>query len=159
MTWAVKQQPFVDFKSFQDDLNRVFGGAFSGVLNDAAAPCQWSPRVDVYEDDNAIKLAADLPGVKPEDFKLSIENFKLTLSGERKFDEAEKKENWHRVERRYGTFSRTFTLPVTVNVEDVKAEFKDGVLAITLPKREDVKPRTIKVEVKNGAKTVETSSN
>jgi HSP20 family protein len=157
MTWTVKQQPFVDFKSFQDDLNRVFGGAFAGVLNDEVPAAQWSPRVDVYEDEHAIKLEADLPGVKPEDFKLSIENFKLTLSGERKFAEGENKENWHRVERRYGSFSRNFTLPTTVNVEDVKAEFKDGVLRITLPKREEVKPRTIRVEVKNGEKTVETA--
>jgi HSP20 family protein len=156
MTWAVKNQPFVDFKTFQDDFSRVFGNVF----NEAAAPaCQWSPRVDVFEDDNLIKLEADLPGVKGEDFKLSIENFKLTLSGERKFADAAQKDKWHRVERRYGKFERTFTLPVTVNLEAVKAEFKDGVLAITLPKREEVKARTIHVEVKNGAKTVETSGN
>ena len=78
MTCTVKPQQFVDFKAFQDDLNRVFGGAFAGVLNDQAPACQWSPRVDVYEDNNAIRLEADLPGVKPENFKLSIENFKCS---------------------------------------------------------------------------------
>ncbi|MDQ3010155.1 MAG: Hsp20/alpha crystallin family protein [Acidobacteriota bacterium] len=97
-------------------------------------------------------IEADLPGLKAEDFNLSVENFQLTLSGERRFEKEVKKEgnqsNWHRVERNYGSFSRTFTLPVTVNVEAVKAEFKDGVLHVTLPKREEVKARNINVTVK-----------
>jgi HSP20 family protein len=104
--------------------------------------------VDIYEDENSIVLEADLPGVKPEDFKLSIENYKLSLSGERKFEREQKGENYHRVERSYGSFTRTFALPSTVNVDNVKAEFKDGVLRVTLAKREEVKARQIEVTVK-----------
>jgi HSP20 family protein len=99
-------------------------------------------------------LEADLPGVKPEDFKLSIENYKLTLSGERKFEKEQQKDNWHRVERSYGTFTRTFALPNTVNVEEVKAEFRDGVLRVSLPKREEVKARQIEVKVTDAPKVV-----
>ena len=161
-TCVVKNDPFIDLKSVQDEFNRVFGNGipniFSGVQT---AANKWSPKVDVFEDENAIVIEADLPGLKAEDFNLSVENFKLTLSGERKFEKEVKTEgnqgNWHRVERNYGSFSRTFTLPVTVNVEAVKAEFKDGVLHVTLPKREEVKARNISVTVKtetNGVQTV-----
>ena len=160
MSWIVKRDPFSDLRSLQDEFNRTFNTAFPGVLGkfeEGLLTGKWSPSVDIYEDQNSIKLEADLPGVKPEDFKLSIENYKLTLSGERKFDKEDRGENWHRVERSYGSFTRTFTLPSTVNVEDVKAEFKDGVLSVTLPKREEVKARQIQVAVKtdgNGAKAV-----
>lgn len=160
MSWIVKRDPFNDLRSLQDEFNRTFNTAFPGVfgkLEEGLLTGKWSPSVDIYEDQNSIKLEADLPGVKPEDFKLSIENYKLTLSGERKFDKEDRGDNWHRVERSYGSFTRTFTLPSTVNVEDVKAEFKDGVLSVILPKREEVKARQIQVAVKtdgNGAKAV-----
>jgi len=104
--------------------------------------------VDIFEDQNSITLEADLPGLKPGDFNLSIENYRLTLSGERKFEEEKKGDNWRRVERSYGSFTRAFSLPSTVNVDAVNAEFKDGVLRVTLPKREEVKARQIQV---NGA--------
>lgn len=162
MSWVVNRDPFNELRSFQGEFNRAFNTAFPGFFNTLGANFEeglltgkWTPNVDIYEDPQAIKLEADLPGVKAEDFKLSIENYKLTLSGERKFDKEEKGENWHRVERSYGSFTRTFTLPSTVNVEEVKAEFKDGVLSITLPKREEVKPRQIQVAIKtegSGAK-------
>ena len=143
----VKTAPFAGFKTFQDDFSRAFGDACAGIFDNVQVNT-WAPRVDVFENQDIIKLVADLPGVKPEDFKLSVENFKLTLSGERKFEGEEQKENWHRVERRYGAFERSFTLPKTVDVEGVKAEFKEGVLTVSLPKREEIKPRTINVEVK-----------
>ena len=161
-TCVIKREPFIDLKSVQEEFNRVFGSGIPNIFSGVEAVAnKWTPRADVFEDEDAIVIEADLPGLKAEDFNLSVENFKLTLSGERKFEKDVKKEgnqgNWHRVERNYGSFSRTFTLPVTVNVEAVKAEFKDGVLYVTLPKREDVKARNINVTVKtetNGANGV-----
>jgi HSP20 family protein len=137
----------------QDDFNRLFTTTLPRLFNgEEVLSGSWSPRVDISETENSIVLEADLPGLKPEDFKLSIENFKLTLSGERKFEEEKKGENWHRVERSYGSFARTFSLPNTVSVEEVKADFKDGVLRVTLPKREEVKARQIEVKIGDPAK-------
>jgi HSP20 family protein len=156
----IKRDPFGELRNLQDDFNRIFGSAVprlfgneEGLLGGA-----WAPGVDIYEDQNAIVLEADLPGLKPGDFNLSIENYKLTLTGERKFEREKKSDNWHRVERGYGSFTRAFSLPSTVNVEEVNAEFKDGVLRVTLPKREEVKARQIQVQIKAdaiGAKAAE----
>lgn len=155
MSWMVRRDPLSELKNMQEDFNRVFSGAFPRIFTgEDVLSGAWSPRVDIFEDQNSIVLEADLPGVKPEDFKLSIENYKLTLSGERKFEKEQQKENWHRVERSYGTFTRTFALPNTVNVEDVKAEFQEGVLRVSLPKREEVKARQIEVKVTDAPKTV-----
>lgn len=160
MTWMIKRDPFSELRNLQDDFNRIFSSAAprffgneEGLLGGA-----WAPGVDIYEDQNAIVLEADLPGLKPGDFNLSIENYKLTLTGERKFESERKSDNWHRVERSYGSFTRAFSLPSTVDVEEVNAEFKDGVLRVTLPKREEVKARQIQVQVKAdavGAKAAE----
>ncbi len=157
MSWMIKADPFNELKGVQQDFARLFGGAFPRVFaGEEVLSGNWSPRVDIFEDENSIVLEADLPGMKAEEFKLSIENFKLTLSGERKFEKETKEGSWHRVERNYGSFTRTFSLPNTVNVDGVKADFRDGVLRVTLPKREEVKARQIQVEVKaNGAKPVE----
>src|SRR5262245_38881056 len=141
MSLIVRRDPFNEFMNiFNTSLPRIFNG--HEVVNN-----RWQPGVDIREDRNAIVLEADLPGVKSEDFKLSIENNRLTLSGERKFEKESKGENFHRVERSYGNFTRTFTLPSTVNVEEAKAEFSGGVLRVTLPKREEAKSREIKIEV------------
>lgn len=151
MNWMVRRDPMNEFKNLQEDFNRVFGGALPRFFsNEETLSGHWSPRVDIYEDEHAIVVEADLPGLQPGDFKLSIENFKLTLSGERKFEKDVKADNngWHRLERSYGSFTRTFSLPSTVNVEVVNAEFNDGVLRVTLPKREEVKARQIDVQVK-----------
>jgi HSP20 family protein len=151
----IRRDPFSEMKSIQEDFNRIFNTALPRFFGgDDVLRGNWSPSVDISEDQNSIRLEADLPGVKPEDFNLSIENYKLTLSGERKFENEQKGENFHRVERSYGSFSRTFTLPSTVNVDAVKAEFKDGVLRVTLPKREEVKARQIEVNVKTDGQGV-----
>jgi HSP20 family protein len=155
MNWMVRRDPMNELKSLQEDFNRVFGGGLPRFFNgEETLSGHWSPRVDIYEDEHAIVVEADLPGLQPGDFKLSIENFKLTLSGERKFEKDVKADNngWHRLERSYGSFTRTFSLPSTVNVENVNAEFNDGVLRVTLPKREEVKARQIDVQVKTEAK-------
>lgn len=149
---VIKRDPmFADLRNIQDEFSRFFAGGLPRFFgNEEVFTGKWSPNVDIFENENSIVLEADLPGLKAEDFNLSIENYRLTLNGERKFEKEVKGENWHRVERNYGSFTRTFTLPNTVNVEDVKAEFKDGVLRVTLPKREEVKARNINVTVKNG---------
>lgn len=111
----------------------------------------WAPHVDIYEGEQAIVLEADLPGVKATDFTLAVENNILTLSGERRLEKDVKGDRYHRIERQYGRFTRTFNLPSSVNVEKVGAELRDGVLRVTLPKREEVRARQIRVEVKGEA--------
>ena len=147
---VVKRDPvFADLRNIQDEVSRIFTGGLPRFFGgEEVFTGKWSPNVDIFENEGSIVLEADLPGMKAEDFNLSIENYRLTLTGERKFDREEKGENWHRVERNYGTFTRTFTLPNTVNVEEVKAEFKDGVLRVVLPKRDEVKARNINVTIK-----------
>jgi HSP20 family protein len=148
MSRLVRRDPFSELRGLQDDFARLFNTTWPRFFNgEEALSGSWAPSVDIYEDQNSIVLEADLPGIKPEDFKLSIENYKLTLSGERKLEKEEKGENFHRIERSYGSFTRNFTLPSTVNVDEVKADFKDGVLRVTLPKREEVKAREIQVAV------------
>ena len=150
-TGVVKRDPvFADFRNLQDEFSRFFTGGLPRIFGgEEVFTGKWSPNVDIFENESSIVLEADLPGMKAEDFNLSIENYRLTLTGERKFEKEDRGENWHRVERNYGTFTRTFSLPNTVNVEEVKAEFKDGVLKVTLPKREEVKARNINVTVKS----------
>src|SRR6185295_1566844 len=108
----------------------------------------WSPSVDIYETENELVLRADLPDVKLEDIEVRVENQTLTLSGERKFEQDSKVRGYHRIERSYGAFTRSFTVPATVESDKVHAEFKNGVLTVTLPKKEAAKPRQVKVEVK-----------
>jgi HSP20 family protein len=144
----VRFDPFRDLASMQDRINRIFGEAYvgndEGVLNRG----DWRPPVDIYENDkHEIVLRAELPGLKREDLDIRVENNTLTLRGERKHDTEVKQESYHRVERTYGVFSRSFSLPTTVNTEQVKATFADGVLTITLPMRDEAKPRQIQVQV------------
>jgi HSP20 family protein len=107
----------------------------------------WAPPVDIYETENDIVLKAELPGVDPKDVEVRVEDSTLYLKGERKFEKEVEDENYHRVERSYGSFARSFSLPNSINAEKVKAEYKDGLLTLTLPKREEAKPRTIKIDV------------
>jgi HSP20 family protein len=145
----VRFDPFRDLASMQDRINRIFGEAYlrnndEDVLNRG----DWRPPVDIYENDkHEIVLRAELPGLKREDLDIRVENNTLTLRGERKHDTEVKQESYHRVERSYGSFSRSFSLPATVNTEKVSATFTDGVLTITLPMRDEAKPRQIQVQV------------
>jgi HSP20 family protein len=154
MTLSVRRDPFSEFGSLAktiNDLNRVFNVGFPRFGDEGLVNGNWSPTVDVYEDQNGIVLEADLPGLKPGEFELAIENNVLTLKGERKFEKKTEEGNYHRVERSYGSFTRSFTLPSTVDVNNVAADFKDGVLKVTLPRREEAKPRQIQVQVKTEA--------
>ncbi len=126
---------------------RAFDDMFQQVLAGPASSRPWIPAVDVVENQNELVIAADLPGVKKEDVDVQIEDGTLTLTGARKFEYEERKEGFHRLERSYGSFRRAFTLPDSVDPEKVAAAFADGVLKITLTKKEIAKPRSIKVEV------------
>jgi len=141
---------FEPFRDLQDRMNRLFSESYRSSPTgeeDWALGGSWAPAVDIYEQDNNIVLKAELPGVDPKDVDIRLENNTLTLRGERKFDEEVKKENYHRVERAYGAFTRSFTLPTVVDQGNIKAEFKDGVLRVTLPKREEAKPKQIQINV------------
>src|SRR5438552_14370379 len=128
-------------------LYESFRGISRGGEDEWALGGTWAPAVDIYEQDNNIVLKAELPGVDPKDVDIRLENNTLALRGERKFDNEVKKENYHRVERAYGAFTRSFTLPTVVDQGNIKAEFKDGVLRVTLPKREEAKPKQIQISV------------
>ncbi|SRR5579884_723399 len=131
-------EPFPGLKAFEDTMNRLFA-------EPNGRP--WVPPVDIVETENELVVKADLPDVKFEDIHVSMENGTLTLTGERKFEKKSEKAGYHRMERAYGSFERVFTLPDTVDAEHVKADYKNGVLTVTLPKKEIAKPRQIKVEV------------
>jgi HSP20 family protein len=147
----VRWEPFRDLVSLQDRMNRLFDQSFRGISRGADeedwALGAWAPAVDIYEKDGNIVLKAELPGIDPKDVDVRVENNILTLRGERKLDEEVKKDNYHRVERSYGNFTRSFTLPNVVDTEKIKAEFKDGVLRMTLPKKEEAKPKQISISV------------
>lgn len=139
-----KYDPFAGFelpslRLFQDAINRLF--------SEPVTTRPWAPPVDIMETDDALIVKADLPDVELKDIDIQIENGTLTLKGERKFEKEDKKVGYHRVERAYGSFVRCFSIPETVDPEKVRAEYKNGVLTVTLPKKEVAKPRTIKVEV------------
>jgi HSP20 family protein len=139
----IKYSPFADFdlvpsRMFQD-MNRFFATEPNGR--------PWVPAVDIQETENELILKADVPEVEMKDIDVRLENGTLTIRGERKFDAKKNEGGWHRVERGYGSFERAFTVPETVNPEAVKADYKNGVLTVTLPKKEVAKPRQIKVDV------------
>ena len=136
---------FADLTAATNRWNRLFGNDDLWETNDLIAAGDWVPAVDIVEGGNAVVLSAELPGMEPKDVTISVENNVLTLRGERRADKDTKKENYHRMERSFGVFSRSFTLPATLDSDRVKADFKNGLLTITLPKKETVKPRTIEV--------------
>ena len=150
--------PFRDLRTLQDEVNRLFSTSFSRSFgDDGIARGAWTPGVDIYENKDEIVLEAELPGMKREDFELTIENNVLTLRGERRFEKKDESDSYHRVERAYGAFSRSFTLPQTVSSEGVTAEYKNGVLRVVLKKREEVKARRIEIagEGQGQQKTIE----
>lgn len=158
----VRYDPFRELRSLQDEVNRLFSTNLSRTFGDEGiARGAWIPNVDIYENKDQIVLEAELPGMNREDFDLSIENNVITLRGERRFEKKDDGDNYHRVERAYGTFTRSFTLPQTVSAEGANAEYKNGVLRVALPKREEVKARRIEVkgESTEGARrTIEASA-
>ena len=145
-----------DFSTLQDRVNRIFRESFSPERPDEAlTTSNFAPPVDVYEDEHNITLKIEVPGIDEKDINVSIENNTLTVHGERRFEKDEKEENFHRVERMYGSFTRSFTLPNTVDLEQTNAHYEKGVLKIRLAKKAEAKPKLIKVNVE---KTVEGKS-
>jgi HSP20 family protein len=126
---------------------RFFEDAITRLMNEPRTSRPWSPAVDIFETEDALTLRADLPDVKLEDIDVRVENQTLTVSGNRKFERDEKVKGYHRIERSYGEFVRSFAVPSTVETEKVAADYKNGVLTITLPKKEAAKPRQVKVAV------------
>ena len=141
--------PFRDVLTLQNRLNSLFQdfNRGQGDAGDFVATAAFVPPVDIYEDEHKIVVKLEVPSLKQEDLDIQIENNTLTVRGERKFEKEEKEENFHRIERRYGSFFRSFTVPNTINTENVKASYDAGVLRIELEKRAEAKPKQIKVQV------------
>lgn len=138
--------PFRDFQSLQERMNRLFH-EFTPRGEEELALGTFAPPVDIYEDENNFTLKVEVPGLEQKDIDVHLENNTLTIKGQRKFEKEEKEENFHRIERRYGAFCRSFTLPNTVDTEKVNAEYDNGLLKIRLAKRAEAKPKQIKVNV------------
>src|SRR6201987_1172506 len=132
--------------SLQEQISRLFNEAFERT-SDESSITTWAPVVDIFETEHELVVKADLPDIKPEELDIRVENNILTIRGERKFEKKVNESNYLRVERAYGSFSRSFSLANTVNSEAIKAEYKNGVLTLTIPKREEAKPKQIKVNV------------
>ena len=147
--------PFRDVLALQNRMNSLFQDYTRGQNDtDALTTAAFAPPVDIYEDEHKVVLKLEVPGMKQEDFDIRVENNTLTVRGERKFEKEEKEENFHRIERRYGSFYRAFTAPNTVSTENVQASYDAGVLKIELEKRAEAKPKQIKVSV-GSAKPIE----
>jgi len=147
---VVRWEPFRDLLTLQDRMNRMFDESYRGrsaSSDDWALGGSWAPAVDIYEHEGNIVLSAELPGVDAKDVDVRVENNVLTLRGERKWNSDVQQESYHRVERAYGSFTRSFTLPNVVDTESIKADFKDGMLKLVLPKKEEAKPKQISINV------------
>jgi HSP20 family protein len=138
----IKWDPFRELNMFPVRFGRFLDKDWEKAMSTTA----WNPSVDIFENDSDIVVKVEVPGMNAKDFDLRIENNVLMVKGERKFEKETKEENYHRVEREYGSFSRSFALPTAVKEDQVTAEYKDGILKIVLPKKEEVKPKSIKIE-------------
>ena len=149
MSSITRWDTYSGLTGLQEQVNRLFDGAFPRRSENSAITT-WAPAVDIYETENELVVKADLPDVSEKDLDVRVENNTLTVRGERKFEKKVEEENYLRVERTYGAFSRSFSLPNTINSEAIKAEYKNGVLTVTLPKRAESKPKQVKVNVTSG---------
>jgi len=156
MTFMTRWEPFRELVSIQDRMNRLLNDQFSTMgSEESLAAGSFVPPVDVYEDEQSFQLKMEVPGIEEKDIDIRLENNILSVRGERRFEKEEKEDNYRRIERRYGTFTRSFTLPNTVNPEDVKADYVNGVLKIRLAKRAEAKPKQIKVNIGTADRTLE----
>jgi HSP20 family protein len=153
MTVLTRWEPFRELATLQNRMSRLFEEQYGGSREESLTSGAFVPAVDIYEDEHTIQLKLEVPGIDEKDLNIKVENNTLTVSGERKFEKDEKEENFHRVERRYGSFTRSFTLPNTVSTDGIQADYDHGVLKIRLAKRAEAKPKQIKVNV--GQKPIE----
>jgi HSP20 family protein len=144
----VKYNPFRELRTMQDQMNRMLDMAWNREFGEELKEGVWQPPVDIYEDEHSVVIKAEVPDVDQKDIEVRIENNTLTLKGERKHSSEIKKENYYRVERYFGQFQRSFSLPQSINQDNVQATCEKGILTITLPKRDEMKPKQISVEVK-----------
>ncbi len=142
---VTRYSPLRELVTMNDRLNRMFEQAY-GQANGALEYGQWIPAVDLKEEESQFVLKADMPGMKKEDLDINVENNVLTISGDRRFEDEEKKESYHRIERAYGRFVRSFTLPTRVQSDAIGASYKDGILEVTIPKAEESKPKKIAIK-------------
>src|SRR3954463_8108517 len=153
MTQLTRWEPFREFSTMQDRMNRLLRESYSPQgPEDALTTTAFAPPVDVYEDEHNITLKIEVPGIDEKDIDVRLENNTLTVQGERKFEKEEKEENFRRVERRYGSFTRSFTLPNTLDSDKVEANYDKGVLRIQLAKKSEAKPKQIRVNAGGGEK-------
>ncbi|MBI3668337.1 MAG: Hsp20/alpha crystallin family protein [Acidobacteria bacterium] len=152
MSTITRWDPFRGLSTFQEQMNRLFEDAFFRGRPDESALTTWAPAVDIYETEHELVVKADLPDLNEKDLDVRIENNVLTIRGERKFEKSVSEDNYLRVERLYGSFSRSFSLANTVNTEAIKAEYRNGVLTLHIPKHEEAKPKQVKVSVSGNGK-------
>jgi HSP20 family protein len=154
----IRLDPYREFATIQDRLSRAFGSAFGRTDREDESLAAWAPPVDIAEEKDRILITAELPGFKEDEISIQTENGMLTLAGEREFEKEKTDKAYHRVERSYGRFARSFSLPNNVDREKIKAQFVNGLLQVELPKREDAKPRTIKISAGAGPETIDVKS-
>ena len=152
MTLIARWDPFRNLATLQDQINRMVEDTFVRNRPDDSALSVWAPAVDIYETADELVLKADVPDVNERDLDIRVENNMLTLRGERKFEKTVSEDNYLRVERSYGSFSRSFALPNTVDTDDIRADYRNGVLTVRMPKRAESKPKQIKVSVSGNGK-------
>lgn len=148
MTTITRWHPYGGLTTFQEQMNRLLEDSFRG-RTDESNMTTWAPAVDIYETENELVLKADLPDIDEKNLDIRVENNMLTIRGERQFEKKVSEDNYLRVERAYGSFSRSFALPNTVNAEAIQADYRNGVLTVTIPKRAEAKPKQIKIGVGN----------
>ena len=146
MRILTRWEPQRGLTTLQDQINRLFSDSFDRTGEEGSLTA-WAPAVDIYETEHELVVKADLPDIDPKDLDIRVENNILTIRGERKFEKQVNEDKYLRVERSYGSFARSFTLANTVNAEAIKADYQNGVLTLTIPKREEAKPKQIKVNV------------
>jgi HSP20 family protein len=151
MTTITRWDPFGSLASFQEQMNRLFDDTLR-TRDAGSALTTWAPPVDIYETENELVLKVDLPELNEKDLDVRVENNMLTIQGERKFEEKTSRDNYLRIERAYGSFTRSFSLPNTVNTDAIHAEYKNGVLTVQMPKRAEAKPKQVQVKVTNAGK-------
>jgi len=140
--------PFQGVMGIQERMNQLFRNNFAGYGDDTITSGAWAPAVDIYETSEAVEMTFEIPGVNQKNIRVNIENNLLTVSGERKFEHEDRRDNYHRVERNYGAFQRSFTVPSTIDPNRINAVFENGLLRLTLAKRPETQPRAIEVKVK-----------
>ena len=142
----IRWDPFRDMVTLREKMNRLFEDVFTGQREGKElAASTWAPAVDIFETENDLVMTAEVPGIDEKDIEIKIEDNTLILKGARKFEKETKEENYHRIERSYGSFYRAFTLPNSIDPEKIQAEHENGVLKITMPKRTELKPRKVKI--------------